>query len=552
MAVIPQPDPSMSADTCGKADSLEHGQTSERVGAALKAAAIGLWEWDVASNRVRWSEGVAPLFGVRPERFEGTLDSALASIHSDDREHVVQRLNEAAERGEHYAADFRTYHPGESMHWLAGRGEPVFDEQGRVRCIVGAVMDITEQKRAEFELAESKAALEQTVTQRTEQMRSYAEHAAESESRYRTIGETLPYGVWMCDADGRVRYLSDSFLQLVGMTLEQARGCPFEYWCPESQQAALRQRWAHCIATGAEWDHQYTLRDSQGREHTLLSRGRPVRDEQGRISSWVGINLDITDRTDAERLLAQREEQLAQFDRLGLMGELASGLAHELNQPLAAITSYAEGCLHRLSNQSPDLEALRFGLDHVVQQAERAGRIIRHLREFARVGEPMYSQASINELIDEVMELARGDLNARGVSLTLDLAEGLPDVRVGRIEIQQVLLNLIRNAIEAMAELPAGDRRLTLRAALAGPDAVRISVRDTGPGLADEQLAHIFDPFYTTKDSGMGVGLNLCETLVHHHRGKLWAERNDEGGLTLHLQLPVHPPGRSTEDDRDN
>jgi two-component system sensor kinase FixL len=515
--------------------------------AALSVGAAGAWDWEVATNRVHWGPGVGPLFGLAEEQVDHSLDSALAAVHDEDRPLIHQQLQASAETMGPYRADFRVWLPNGQIRWLGSRGRAIADANGQAQRVIGAVFDLTEQKRQEDALAQRNAELEERMTERMMELEEYSVRLAQAEQHARALGDWLPFGNWVCEADGSLRHISQAFLDLVGMTLSEARAQGWTHLMPSQDRTQVSRQWAHCLATGEEWDCQYHLEPPRGQRRTILSRARPVRDVEGRIVSWVGVNLDITEREQAKHLLAQREAELAHAGRLGLMGELASGLAHELNQPLAAITTYAQGCLHRLDWTPPDREGLGQGLDHIIRQAERAGRIIRHLREFARVGEPTWAITGVNELIEEVIELVNGDIRHNDIDLVKDLSPHVPRICVGRIEIEQVLVNLMRNAIEAMSSLTTPPRQLTVQTRPLG-QAVRLTVADTGPGVSDEALAHMFDPFYTTKATGMGVGLNLCETLVQHHQGQLWAERNAHGGLSLHLQLPVHlDEGESVE-----
>lgn len=515
--------------------------------AVLRAGGMALWEWRPATDDLQWFDGSDELFNGNSAPCPTTLAAFLSHVHGDDQTRLSEALRRAAETAQRYAVDFRLIRAAGEERWFASRGQGDTGRDGSCR-VVGAIYDITDEKQARHELEQSRLSLKQAVMERTMELDAYAARVAHSQQQARVLGETLPYGVWICEADGRIKYLSDQFLRLIGMSLSEAQAAAVYAWASPEQRDLLRQRWRQCLESGSEWDQQYAIRDQSGGWRTVLSRGRPVRDEAGTIQSWVGINLDVTDRTEAEQLLAQREAQLAHFDRMGLMGELASGLAHELNQPLAAISSYAEGCLQRLNREAAgEAESLRFGLERITHQADRAGRIIRHLREFARVGEPMYSRVAIPDLIHEALELIKGDLQAAQIPLVLSCDDRLPDVRAGHIEIQQVLLNLIRNATDAMHAIPVNQRQLTIRAQLAGLGHVQISVEDAGPGASEEALKHMFDPFFTTKDDGMGVGLNLCETLVQHHGGRLWAEHNNAGGLTMQLKLPIHPPGLNND-----
>lgn len=259
------------------------------------------------------------------------------------------------------------------------------------------------------------------------------------------------------------------------------------------------------------------------------------------------IEAEVADRThkwkEAQAMLRQREQELQRMARVSMMSELASGIGHELNQPLAAIHTYAEACLHQIDQNGRTLTQprLREALHRIFEQAARCGRIIMHMRELTQVGEPCWSRTRVDELIGEVVELTRAEALATGVVISTDVADDLPLVLMGRVEIQQVLLNLVNNAVQAINTLKVREDRghIDITARKVDHHWMRITVSDDGPGVEHDQLERMFHPFVSTKDQGMGVGLSLCETIVHHHEGSIRGEINDRGGLNVDIFLPL-------------
>ena len=221
------------------------------------------------------------------------------------------------------------------------------------------------------------------------------------------------------------------------------------------------------------------------------------------------------------------------------MGELAASLAHELNQPLAAVVSNAGAAQRFLDGEPPDLAEVRETLSDIAEDGLRAGEVIRRLRALLKREEPAREPLAANRVVREVLGLLRNDVSLRGVSVRTELAEGLAPVRGDRVQLQQVLLNLLLNAMDAVRDAAEGERKITVLTSAEEEGAVQLAVADTGPGLDEEQLGRIFEPFYTTKPDGLGMGLAVSRTIIDAHGGKLWAENSPDGGATFRVSLPA-------------
>jgi two-component system sensor kinase FixL len=263
-----------------------------------------------------------------------------------------------------------------------------------------------------------------------------------------------------------------------------------------------------------------------------------VQGKNERSPTFLPLLRDLTERQATRQRLHDLQAELIHMSRFTAMGEMASTLAHELNQPLTAAVSYLNGCrelISRNGGRSEDLAMLRVGIERAAEQALRAGQIIRRLREFVSRGETDRRVENLPTLIEEANALALVCAKEVGIQVRFQLDPRAANVLADKVQIQQVLLNLMRNAIEAMQEVP--ERILTLSTAVEDDGMVKVSIADTGPGIAPEAVQRLFEPFYTTKSHGMGVGLSISRTIVEAHGGQLWAEAGKDGGTVFHLTL---------------
>ena len=264
----------------------------------------------------------------------------------------------------------------------------------------------------------------------------------------------------------------------------------------------------------------------------------------GKKRMFIGAMRDITERKLAEDMSRQHERELARLLRRNTVGEMAAALAHEINQPLASIVNFSRGCARRFRSGNWKSDEILNALDEISEQAERASSIIRHIGEFIHSPEPKRTLADINDLVRSVATLTEAEFGIHGVKVTFELADGLPPVSVSVIEIEQVVLNLMMNSLDAMKETGRGDREIVIQTSLARRDAVEVAVRDVGAGLDGGMLDMVFDPYFTTKENGMGLGLSISRTIIDAHGGKLSAGLNADRGATFHFTLPAQRENR--------
>ncbi|HRD94090.1 MAG TPA: ATP-binding protein, partial [Accumulibacter sp.] len=281
------------------------------------------------------------------------------------------------------------------------------------------------------------------------------------------------------------------------------------------------------------------LMRKDGSRFDALVYEAPLIDADGQQTGWMASIIDVTARKHAEELAQQQQEKLQVTARLVTMGEMASTLAHELNQPLAAITSYNAGCLNKLESGNFTTEQLQEALGKLAVQAQRAGHIIRRVHDFVRKSEPKRAPCDLAEVIDDSVGFIDGAAKARGVRIVREIQGMRPELMADPVMLEQVLLNLMRNGIEAMRHTPSEQRRLTVKLSQLDNHQMEIRVIDRGPGIPPEVKDKLFTPLFSTKAEGMGMGLNICRSIIEVHHGRLWVEPNPEGGSIFFITLPI-------------
>ena len=370
-----------------------------------------------------------------------------------------------------------------------------------------------------------------------------AEAALRQQMAFRTAMEnSLLTGLRARDLEGRVTYVNKAFCQMVGLPPEDLVGKkpPMPYWAPEAM-GEYEERFAGVLAGTITPQFETVFQRSDGVRVPVLVFEAPLVDSRGRQTGWMSSILDITDRKKAEELNRQQQEKLEASARLATMGEISSMLAHELNQPLAAISSYTAGALNVLERADSGVPVeptlLRRALEQARQQAQRAGQIIKSVHEFVKKSEPQREEVAIRSVVDGVRALIELQARKSYVALQFDLPAQLPTVLADRVMLEQVLLNLTRNGIEAMAEVPP-TRRILRIAAAADAAQVSVSVIDRGHGIPPDVAERLFSPFFSTKAEGMGMGLSICRTAIEFHGGTLTHAPNPAGGTVFTFSLP--------------
>ena len=368
----------------------------------------------------------------------------------------------------------------------------------------------------------------------------------EAEGELRLVINAIPAMAWSAESDGSVDFVNDVWINYTGMSLEGSPG--FGWWAAvyPGELDAVRNHWQDAVASGKRYEQEARFRRADGEYRWFLVRATPLRDELGKIIKWHGTCTDIDDskRTttrvrQAEDQLQQARAELAHVARLTTAGELTAMISHEVNQPLAALVNNASACLRWLAADTPDLEEIRQAVEAMRKAGHQASEIIGRIRTMVKKSPPRKDWLSINDAVTEVIGLVRNEIERNQVSLRTEFTDDLPFILGDRVELQQVVLNLMMNAIEAMNGNDENRRELVVASAKDGPSSVLIAVRDSGTGLDEANLARLFDAFYTTKPNGMGMGLAISRTIIEAHGGQLWATNNQRQGATFHLRLPT-------------
>ena len=365
------------------------------------------------------------------------------------------------------------------------------------------------------------------------------EASRNSEERYRTLHDNNPAMYFTVDADGTVLSVNLFGAAQLGYTVDELLGAPvLQVFVPEDRAPVLSQLHA-CVQHPGQivsWEFRKVRKD--GSVLWVKEVARALQDTEGHTVVFI-VCEDITDRRRAEQQARQHQAELAHVARLSTMGEMAAALAHELNQPLAAIVNYTRGCERRIQAGTAQPEDLLQPLREVSEQALRAGEIIRRIRRFVRKAAPKEERVNLNDLVQEVARLAEPEGEQRGIHLRLDLGSSLPLVRVDTIQIEQVILNLVRNGFEAMEGNGTGAREVAIRTSAPESNVVELGVCDSGEGLPRDMVDKAFEPFFSTKTNGLGMGLGISRSIIEAHGGRLWATPNAQGGMTFRFTLPV-------------
>ncbi len=385
------------------------------------------------------------------------------------------------------------------------------------------------------------------VVQRSAQHRRRAEERLRAEMAFRrSMEESLTVGLRAKDHEGRILYVNAAFCKLVGLSARALIGQmpPMPYWPADAVEETLaRQR---ALAAGGAVPQAFETRfmRNNGTEINVQVFEAPLIDAQGTHRGWMGSVIDITEAKETARLARAQDESIARTGRLVTLGEMASSLAHELNQPLSAIASYAAGSLNLMAQAQPDLALLRQAQEKLQVQTRRAGQIIRGIQDLVKKREPSFSQVQLAEVVQNTLAFLAADARERHVQLDASLAE-VPPLLADPILLEQVLINLVRNGMEAMSANHQRGATLTVSLASGEDGTAVIEIADQGPGIAAEVRDRLFDPFTSTKAEGMGMGLNICRSIIELHRGRLGHRPGPTGGTIFSVILPVRKPDTS-------
>jgi PAS domain S-box-containing protein len=440
-------------------------------------------------------------------------------VHPDDLAGLLKATRAAWTSGAGGEAEARLRRVDGEYRWFLFRTQPLRDETGRIIQWYGSATDIEDRKRTEVALRES-------------------------EQRFRDYAETASDWLWETGPDHRVTLLSEH-AEAAGVTAAGMVGLP--RWAIASDIEAEPEKWRQHRAT---LDAHLPFRDlvfptinRMGSPIYVRTSGKPFFDADGKLLGYRGVSTDITAtiRADhAEQALRKAQAELAHVTRVTTLGELTTSIAHEINQPLAAIVANADACLSWLDRATPDLEAARRSVEWIIDDSNRASEVIRRVRALAKKTDIEKALLDINDIVREGVSLVQRELASNRVALRMELAPALPPILGDRVQLQQVIINLVMNGIEAMQSINDRPRELEIRSGQDERGQVHLTVADSGVGITVEDSDRLFSPFFTTKVSGLGMGLSICRSIVEAHDGRLWATANLPHGATFQFTLPVN------------
>jgi PAS domain S-box-containing protein len=368
--------------------------------------------------------------------------------------------------------------------------------------------------------------------------RKQAEEAIRARGRDLTlIIETIPGMVWCAAPDGELNYLNQRLLDFTGTNPDAWAGLGWaDFLHPDDAEPTV-SAWSRAVATSQSYDSQCRLRRSDGVYRWFRALGQAARDNEGRVARWYGLLIDIDDSKNMEEALRGSEMRLSRATRTATVGEFAASIAHEINQPLTAVVANGHACLRWLSAQPPSVAKAQEAAERIVRDGKEAGEIVRRIRALFKQDPLEKINLDLNEVIGEVLALLGGETMRRRVTVETDLDKDLAPVSGDRVQLQQLLFNLLLNAFEAMDALLDRPKSLFIRSKRHSPETVLVEIQDSGVGLKDPEK--IFEAFFTTKATGMGMGLALCRSIIDAHQGRLWAASGESAGTTFSFTLPA-------------
>ncbi|UCI19074.1 PAS domain-containing protein [Mesorhizobium sp. B2-1-8] len=481
-----------------------------------------LWRLSPEGEPVFFSKRMIEFFGLNVGDYDKQGRSGLAAaiaalVHPDDTARLGEALNRSFATGERFSMKYRLRRADGAYRWMEGRAEPLRHEDGRILQWYGLSHDVDDQVHVEEALRERERFLWQLV-------------------------ETLPALIDCAAPDGEPIYRSQQLREFLGYNLEELDGAgksrlvgTLDAGVHPDDVAGVKEQYAHSLSTGEPYSRKHRLRRFDGEYLWVDTRAAPMRNAEGAIIQWNVICLDIDSEVRTQEELRLAQERLARASQAASLAELSASIAHEVNQPLAAIVANSHACYRWLAAEPPNLVRAKTTAERIIRDANSAADVVSRIRALFRPSLEMRTSTPIPSVIAEARDLMAEEATRRRVRMKVDVEGELPPVALDHVQVQQVLINLIRNGMDAMGSV-AGDRVLEIRVRRMGNE-VQTEISDLGRGV--EFPDKIFEPFFTTKEHGMGMGLAVCRSIVESHGGRLWAEKNEPHGATFIFTLPI-------------
>src|SRR5947199_5620783 len=492
-------------DLINKDEALR--EFEERVVLAAEATNHGVWELDTATNELWMSDKARALFQFDPEE---RLDEAMVQrrIHPDDRALRESAMKQAIETEGDYALEYRVVLPDGTLRWISGRGRCVTGKHGKGKRLIGVSVDITQQK--------------------------------EAQDLFRLAAEGSHLGVWHWDEIAKTLTWDGATREMFGVSAEAEITVDTFYRALHPDDAErVKQTWRQALELRLPYQIEFRTQRTDGTIRWVDARGRGYYDEAGKPLSMTGVLFDITDRKEAELQAQQNREELSHLSRVAAMGELAASIAHELNQPLSGITSNAAAGQRFIDRGKVDLRELHDLLGDIIADGRRAGDVIRGIHGMVKKDASARRRIDLNDIVMSVVRMVKPNAMLHSCELGTFLDPDLPTVEGDPVQLQQVLLNLVINAFDAMHDTPVTHRKVVIATERNVDGIICTSVRDYGVGIPEQARERLFEQFFTTKAKGLGMGLSIVRSILESHGGTIAAENADGGGARSQLTLPA-------------
>jgi PAS domain S-box-containing protein len=482
-------------------------ESKERIDLATNAAGLIVWTWDIDRDDVWLSERDRALFGL-PQGEKLTSHRVESVVYPEDRQLLKQLVEKTLATGQEVEGQYRIVLADGSVRWVTRRGRVEFGAEGKPAWERGVLMDITPQKRAQ--------------------------------DLFRLAAEGSHLGVWYWDQAARRLSWDEATRNMFDISADSNITIDTFYRALHPDDAErVKHTWRQALELQLPYQIEFRTRRTDGTIRWIHAHGRGYYDESGKPLSMTGVVFDITDRKEAELAAQRNREDLSHLSRVAAMGEMAASIAHELNQPLSGIISNASAGRRFIDRGDVDLRELRDLLSDIVADGSRAGEVIRGIQSMVKKGSRASQRVNLNDVVMNVVHMVKPNAMLHSCELGTFLDPDLATVEGDSVQLQQVLLNLVINAFDAMRDVPLSGRKVIVATERLANGATRVSVRDYGVGIPEDAGERLFDHFFTTKQEGLGMGLAIVRSIVESHGGAITAENADGGGARFHFTIPA-------------
>ena len=476
----------------------------------------GSWALNVRTKRCFWSPELFRILDYDPASTDPSISAFLDRVHPNDRSAIQQNIDLTIHTGKDFAHDYRLLLDSGAIKYVHSTGHPVANKFGEIIEIIGAAAEITD--------------------------RIYAELALKRSEFYLAEAEKISHtGCWARNTTTGELFWSREEWRIFGLDPKKTE-LSYQVFLDlihPDDRLAVQMMSADAVRSGKPYDIPYRIIFNDGSIKHLHMVGNPVFDESGQVKEYIGVTTDVTDRKRTELALQEAQSELARATRLTTIGEFAASIAHEINQPLAAIVAQGQAARRWLNRDIPNLVEAQEAITNAVSAANRASEVLTRIRALLRNDKLEYRSVDINSVIQDVLTLTNSTLQARNVLVRTKLPSNLPQVRGDRVGLQQVIMNLITNGTDAMSSITDRSRILRIESQIEAPNNVMVAVADAGTGFDPDIADRIFDRLFTTKPNGMGLGLSICQSIIEAHGGRLWASPGSPHGAVFQFTMPI-------------